>query len=74
MADQIRPRSIKMVEDFPSQHEDKMLPILDMKVKITEKYIEHHHYSKPMASKSVVMASSAFTASEKMIILCNEVN
>ena len=74
VADQIRPKSIKMVEDFPSKHDDKMLPILDMKVQVKNGYIEHRHYSKPMASKSVVMASSAFTASEKMNILTNEGN
>ena len=75
VADHIRPRSIRMVEDFPSQHKDMMLPILDIKVKITEEgYTQHHHYYKPMATKSVVMASSAFTASQKMNILVNAGN
>ena len=34
VADQIRPKLIKMVEDFPSNHDDKMLLILDMKVQV----------------------------------------
>jgi hypothetical protein len=36
--------------------------------------IEHRHYTKPMASKSVIFASSAFTSREKMNILVNEGN
>ena len=74
VADTIRPRSIKMTEDYPSKYDNRMMPILDMKVKIEGAFIEHRHYSKPVSSKSVIMATSAFTASEKMNILVNEGN
>ena len=74
VADSVRPRSIRMTEDYPSNHPDRRMPILDMKVNIYQGFIEHRHYSKPMASKSVIMASSAFTASEKLNILVNEGN
>ena len=74
VADSVRPKSIKMTEDYPSNHTDKRMPILDMEVSMSQGFIEHRHYSKPMASKSVIMASSAFTASEKMNILVHEGN
>ena len=62
VADSVRPRSIKMTEDYPSKHGDKKMPILDMKVSVHDGFKEHRHYSKPMLSKSVIMAFSAFTA------------
>ena len=74
VADTIRPRSIKMTEDFPSNHSSGDMPILDMKVRIKDGFIEHRHFTKPMASKSVILASSAFTSREKVNILVNEGN
>ena len=74
VADTIRPKSIKMTEDFPSKYSSGDMPILDMKVRMKDGFIEHRHYTKPMASKSVIQASSAFTAAEKMNILVNEGN
>ena len=69
-------RCQKMVEDVPSNHndEDGLMPILDMKVRVQHGIIEHQHYMKPMASKSVIMAASAFTTQEKQNILVNEGN
>ena len=74
VADTIRPKSIKMTEDFPSNHSIGDMPILDMKVRIKDCFIEHRHFTKPMASKSVILACSAFTSRDKMNILVNEGN
>ena len=52
----------------------KKLPILDMAIWTTGSKILHQHYTKPMASKSVIMARSAFTDTEKKNILVEEGN
>ena len=73
-ADKIMPKSIKMVEDAPGNHSSGRMPILDMEIAIVDGFIEHYHNAKPMASKAVILASSAFTLKEKMNILVNEGN
>ena len=60
VADQIRPKSINMVEDSSSNHDDKMLPILDMKVQVNNGYIEHRHYSKQKASSLLSLLHQLF--------------
>ena len=72
--------SIKVTVDFPSNHENGRMPILD-----TEQWIEniqvgdvikpqilHSHYSKPMASKYVTLKNSAIPYQNKINILIND--
>ena len=42
------PRSVRMKEDTPGNHPDRMLPILDTKMAVVGGQIVHPHYSKPM--------------------------
>ena len=74
VANSILPRSISMKVDVPSNHTNHRLPILDMEVWFDGKTIRHNHYSKPMASKTVIMERSAFTTKEKKNILMEEAN
>ena len=55
---------IQTTVDYPSKHDDKNMPILDLKVWITEgeggeREVQFEFYRKPFASKYVMMASSA---------------
>ena len=76
IANSIHP-SIKVKVDFPSNHPNGRMPILD-----TEQWIEnvnignsfepqicHLHYSKPMASKYVILQYSAMPNQNKTSIL-----
>ena len=74
VADTILRRSITMKEDVASNHSDKKLPILDMAMWATGSKILHQLYTKPMASRAVIMARSAFTDREKKNILVEEGN
>ena len=68
----IMPKSIVMEEDFPSNHKSGKRPILDMVMWVEDKKILHKHYAKPMASRAVVMAKSAFPAATKKNIMLEE--
>ena len=72
VANSVMPRSVVMEKDFPSNHESGRLPILDMVMWMENNTISHQHYAKPMASRAVVMAKSAFPASTKKNILLKE--
>ena len=63
-----------MKEDVASNHRSRTLPILDMAMWTTRNKILHQHYTKPMASKAVIMARSAFTDREKKNMLVEEGN
>ena len=65
IANTIMPRSIVMEEDYPSNHPSGKLPILEMVMWVQGRTILHEHYSKPMASRAVVIAKSAFPAATK---------
>ena len=66
---------IKMVEDYPSKNDDDKMPVLDMKIWMTEdeSLIMHEHYEKPMSSKKVMHAESAISASCKQSVHTQEV-
>ena len=79
IANSIHP-SIKVTVDFPSNHQNGRMPILD-----TEQWIEnveigntikpqicHSHYSKPMASKYVTLQYSAMPYQNKISILITD--
>ena len=70
--------SIELEVDCPSMHDDRKLPILDLKVWIEETneqrtIILHEFYSKEMANKSVINARSAIPWNNKRTIMTQEV-
>ena len=77
--------SIQLEVDYPSKYQDRELPILDLKVwietkeKETEKrgektsVIMYEFYSKSMASKAVINATSALNWSTKRTVPTQEV-
>ena len=71
--------SIKLEVDFPSQHEDRKLPILDVKVWIGRRETDgrrvvlHEYYEKEISSKWVVHEKSALSLSMKRTILTQQV-
>ena len=63
-----------MEEDFPNKHDDKKLPILDMKVWIDNNHmIVHQHYEKLFACRKVLNAKSAQSASCKKSVHVQEI-
>ena len=66
-------QNIEVEVDFPSKHEDKMMPILDMKMAIdTNNLVKYQFYKKPMANKYTMMARSALPDKMKRSSLTNE--
>ena len=64
---------IQMEEDYPSNHSDGKLPILDLKCSIDdEMLVKFEHYEKPTASKLVLSARSALPMKQKRNIHINE--
>ena len=72
IANTIRPKSIIMEVDFPSNNADGKLPILDMKVWVEESQVLFLFYQKPMASRALVSPRSAITTRETKNILLEE--
>ena len=64
--------TIRMQEDVPSNHPSGKLPILDLEVWVERGIIMHQFYKKPMASRMVVQARSAFPTTRKKSILLEE--
>jgi hypothetical protein len=71
LANSITPM-VKMVEDYPSNHPTGRLPILDLEVWVEDGTVNHQFYKKPVASKFVVSAQSAFPAAKKRAVLVEE--
>ena len=64
---------IQMEIDFPSNHSDGKLPILDLKCWIgSDDQLWFQHYEKPMASRVVLPAMSALPMKQKRNIHVNE--
>ena len=69
--------SIKVTVDYPSNHDNGRMPVLDLEQWIQpvmvgdemKSQIMHSHYSKPMSSKHVVNKDSALPMSTKMNVL-----
>ena len=74
IANEVRPLSIKMKEDVPDNHPNKMLPILDTQMRVVDGQIVHHHFSKPMASLEITLGRSALSQSSKLNIMTQEGN
>ena len=65
--------AIKVTFDAPSLHDDKRVPILDVKVNMNNKgKIEYIFYKKPMANRLGTLKSSAYSVKNKMTILTQE--
>ena len=80
IGDQIH-SSIKLEVDVPSNHDDRKIPILDLKVWVEEIQIEdgstmkkimHEFYMKEVSSKFVMNASSAMPWKNKITILTQQ--
>ena len=84
VGDDIHP-SIKLEVDYPSKHPDKKLPILDLKVWVEQRereiqgsnqmvsVIVYEFYAKEIASKALINARSAMSASVKRTVLSQAV-
>ena len=59
-------------EDVPSNYQSRTLPILDLELWVQGNRIYHQFYKKPMASRMVVQANSAFSTAKKRSILMEE--
>jgi len=76
VADSVEPM-IKTTVDFPSNYDDKKMPILDLKVWTEEredggKDVQFEFYRKPFASRVVMLASSAAPWQMKRTVLTQE--
>ena len=59
--------------DFPSNHEDKFMPILDMKMNMAaDNKVVHKFYKKPMTNKYTMMANSAVSDRVKRSTMTND--
>ena len=72
IANTIKPNSITMEVDFPSNNAGGKLPILDMEVWVEDNQIMFWFYQKPMASRALVSPRSAITTRETKNILLEE--
>ena len=72
IANECKPKSIRMKEDIPANHDNGRIPILDTEMEVRNGRIIHYHYSKPMASLEVTNRRSAMSLSSKLSILVQE--
>ena len=71
IANSIEPM-INFTADFPSNHQDHYLPVLDIKVKLDDKKeAVFNFYEKEMKSKRVILASSGLPWQQKKTIHTN---
>ena len=64
---------IEVEADFPSNHEDGFMPILDMKMAMdNNNKVMYKFYKKPMANKYTMMANSAVSDRVKRSTMTNE--
>ena len=70
-------QSIQLESECPSMHEDKKLPVLDLKIWVNKtgdnNKIMHEYYQKEVASKMVVHSRSSLPWSSKRTVLTQEV-
>ena len=66
-------KDIKMKEDSPSDHESRMLPMLDVQMWVERNRIRYSFYEKLMVSMLVLMKRSALPTRTKIKILAQEV-
>ena len=67
--------SIEVEVDFPSNNDDKFMPILDMKFDVNEKNkVVYKFFKKPKANKFTMMANSALSDRVKRSTITKEAN
>ena len=72
IANTIIPSMIRMEEDYPSNHLEGTLPILDLQVWVSKNRILHSFYKKKVSSRLVVHSRSALMTNQKRSILVAE--
>ena len=65
-------KCVQFTVDFPSKHEDGMVPVLDLKVVVRENRLVHEFYEKPCAAKMIIPSNSAHSRKMKMAVLVKE--
>ena len=55
LANEVKPKSIRMKEDVPWNHENKNLPILDTQMRIVGGQVIYQHFSREKSSLGVVL-------------------
>ena len=64
---------IRFTFDLPEKHQDKKLPVLDLKVWLSETdELLHEFYEKPTKNLRTILASSAISWHQKRTILTQE--
>ena len=72
IANSVEP-NIEVEVDYPSNHEDKMMPILDMKMGINnENEVKYMFYRKPQSNRYTMMARSALSSRVKRATMSND--
>ena len=71
-------KNIKVTTDIPCNHDDRRLPLLDIKVWIGESRtgeikVMHTHYIKEVSTRSVINAQSSHGDRAKYNVMVNEV-
>ena len=66
-------KSIKLEADYPSNHSDGKVPILDLKVWISDSKVMHEYYAKQVSSKAVISNRSAMPLRDKRTVLTQEI-
>lgn len=64
---------IQMETDYPTNHSDGLMPILDLKVNMQDNMIVYRYYRKDMANFKLLMAKSAMPFKMKKTCLIQEV-
>ena len=71
IANSIHPM-IKMEENYPSKHEDRRLPILDLACWMEDNQLWFIHYEKDVSSKQLIPQRSALSVQVKRNVFVNE--
>ena len=72
IANSVEP-NIEVEVDYPSKHEDKMMPILDMKMAInSENEVKYMFYRKPQTNRFTMMERSALSSRVKRATMSND--
>ena len=72
IANSVEP-NIEVEVDYPSKHEDNMMPILDMKMAInSENEVKYMFYRKPQSNRFTMMARSALSSRVKRATMSND--
>ena len=65
-------KCVQFTVDFPTNYEDKKVPVLDLKLYVKDLQVVHEFYEKPCAAKLVIPFKSAHSRGMKMSVLVEE--